>query len=150
MGQGLWFRCWLLRLLLSAFVYSCFTSMQGAFGHIRSPSHRDVSASASPVPVWPARAFEGTLPGVFPAGAVAHAFTRCYTVHVCCCFLSQHQSCTLTLFYITLLGVLCFCSGFCFVCACRSRWSPCMSHEALSGHTCNLPSFHRHPPLVRA
>src|SRR6476469_9680798 len=28
-----------------------------------------------------------------------------------------------------------------FVCACRSRWSPCMSHEALSGHVCKLPSF---------
>ena len=28
-----------------------------------------------------------------------------------------------------------------FVCACRSRWSPCMGHEALPGHTCNLPSF---------
>ena len=46
--------------------------MQGAFGHIRSPSHRDVSASASPVPVWPARAFEGTLPGVFPCGRLWH------------------------------------------------------------------------------
>ena len=29
-----------------------------------------------------------------------------------------------------------------FVCACRSRWGPCMSHEALPGHSCNLPSFH--------
>ena len=47
--------------------------MQGAFWHIRSPSHRDVSASASPVPVWPARAFEGTLPGVFPADALSIA-----------------------------------------------------------------------------
>ena len=46
------------------------------------PVPRDVSASASPVPVWPARAFEGTLPGVFPAGAVAHAFTRRSTVHI--------------------------------------------------------------------
>ena len=33
-------------------------------------------------PAWPARAFEGTLPGVFPAGAVAHAFTRSSIVHV--------------------------------------------------------------------
>ena len=29
--------------------------------------------------------------------------------------------------------------------ACHSRWSPCMSHEALSGHTCNLPSFPGQP-----
>ena len=59
-----------------------------------------------------------------------------------CCFLSQHHICTLMLFYFMLLGVLCLCFGFvCFVCACRSRWSPCMSHEALPGHTCNLPSF---------
>ena len=56
-----------------------------------------------------------------------------------CCFLSQHHICTLMLFYFMLLGVICLCFGFCFVCACRSRWSPCMSHEALPGHTCNLP-----------
>ena len=39
--------------------------------------------------------------------------------------------------------VLCF--DFSLVCACRSRWGPCMRHEALSGHTCKpsfLPSFH--------
>ncbi len=29
----------------------------------------------------------------------------------------------------------------CFVCACRPRRGPCMSHEALPGHKCNLPSF---------
>ena len=64
---------------------------------------------------------------------------------------ATHHICTLMLFYFMLSGVLCLCFGFCFVCACRSRWSPCMGHEALPGHTCKssfLPSF-KQPHLHR-
>ena len=45
-----------------------------------------------------------------------------------------HRAPDCWVFYVSVLV-------FILLCACRSRWSPCMSHEALSGHTCNLPSF---------
>jgi hypothetical protein len=66
------------------------------------------------------------------------------------CFVArQHQHPFVHLRFV--LGFsFCFVFVFSFVlfaCACRSRWGPCMSHEALSWHSCNLPSF-QHAELL--
>ena len=73
-----------------------------------------------------------TLLGVFP-----------FFMLVFCFVARQHQHPFVHLRFV--LGFsFCFVFVFSFLlfaCACRSRWGPCMSHEALSGHSCNLPSF---------
>jgi hypothetical protein len=51
---------------------------------------------------------------------------------------------------------VCFVLQFCFVCVCMSLpLGPCMSHEALPGHSCKLPSFqlllaHQHNASAQA
>ena len=60
-------------------------------------------------------------------------------IQLCTMIMTNPQkSCQLDfVFYVLLFFVFSF---VLFVCACRSRWGPCMSHEALPGHSCNLPS----------
>ena len=66
---------------------------------------------------------------------------------LCLCFASLLASISILLYIYILFGLfvwsVLFFSFVLFVCACRSRWGPCMSHEALPGHSCNLPSFLR-------
>src|SRR6476646_10824846 len=71
-------------------------------------------------------------------------FSRCFLFLSFAIVTCQHQKgvCRLWVICFLVLFLLLFLVSVWFlVCACRSRWSPCMSHEALSGHICNLPSF---------
>jgi ABC-type transport system involved in multi-copper enzyme maturation permease subunit len=78
------------------------------------------------------------------AGAVAHVLYQVFLLSFASVFvfiIGQHQ---VTSVHFVVCFLFCFVSCLLFwllVCACRSRWGPCMSHEALPGHTCNHPSF---------
>ena len=73
-------------------------------------------------------------------------FTLFMLVFLLCCWPASASLCTLTFPSALLFCYFVLCFDFSLVCvslsacACRSRWGPCMSHEALSGHTCK-PSF---------
>src|SRR6476659_3675084 len=79
-----------------------------------------------------------------PRGCCGTCISRCFLFLFFAIVICQHQMgvCTLwVICFVVLFSVSVLVSVWVFVCACRSRWSPCMSHEALSGHVCKLPSF---------